>query len=89
MLSSIFLVEKDSSISPKDSNLSDNSGTEVLFSIIICFILDISSLMATFSPIPSSAKENIYLKDEVAALQQGLKIVEVEEPLLLTKDMEV
>ncbi len=48
-----------------------------------------NSIDSLFEQIDNLKKENKSLKDEVAALQQALKIVEVEEPLLLTKDMEV
>lgn len=48
-----------------------------------------NSIDSLFEKIDTLKKENKSLKDEVAALQQALKIVEVEEPLLLTKDMEV
>ena len=48
-----------------------------------------NSIDSLFEQIDNLKKENKSLKDEVAALQQALKIVEVEGPLLLTKDMEV
>ena len=48
-----------------------------------------NSIDSLFEQIDNLKKENKSLKDEVAALQQALKIVEVEEPLLLIKDMEV
>ena len=48
-----------------------------------------NSIDSLFEQIDNLKKENKSLKDEVAALQQALKIVEVEEPLFLTKDMEV